>query len=67
MMTMTTLSKGTFGCPTSSLAITVHKIQYQNKDYVKFRGTLTNKMNGIFYETKNYKLYFKNISHWERL
>jgi hypothetical protein len=48
----------------SSLKITVIKIQYQNDKYVKFKGILTNRFYGYVYETKNYKLLKKNISHW---
>jgi hypothetical protein len=67
MMTIPTITKGNWVTSNSSLKMNILKIQYSNTEYVKFKGTLTNKTNGIVYETANYKLYYKNISHWEKV
>ena len=60
-------NKGEYTAPNCSLKMTVIKIQYSNLEYVKFKGILSNKMNGIIHETKNYKLYWEKISHWEKV
>ena len=46
------------------LAVDVIKVSYYNDTYIKFKGLLYNKKNGIPYETKNYKVYYDMISHW---
>lgn len=48
----------------SSVLMTIIKIQFQNDEYIKFKGILSNKNNEIVYETKNYKLNKRDISHW---
>ena len=48
----------------SSLVITVLKIQYQNDEYVKFKGVLSGKTTGIVFETKNYKLSKEVVKYW---
>jgi len=50
-----------------SLAIKVIAIHYQTDEKIKCKLQLTNKFNGVFYQTKNYTLETKNISHWTRL
>lgn len=66
MMMMIFLSKGSYTIPNGSLRIIVLKVQYQNDEYVKFKGSIASKTGGWIYETKNYKLLKKNISHWEK-
>jgi hypothetical protein len=46
------------------LIMTVIKIHHENEDVVKFKGILSNKINGIIYETKNYELPKERIKHW---
>jgi intracellular septation protein A len=53
--------------PSSDLAVHILKIYFQNDKYYKVKATLFNKINGIVYQTNNFKLYKKNISHWKRL
>jgi hypothetical protein len=65
-MTMTFLTRGGYVIQNGSLRIIVLKVQYQNAEYVKFRGSIASKTGGWIYETKNYKLLKKNISHWEK-
>lgn len=52
------LIKGrTYTNDVSDLAIKIlNHVYYSSKGYVKFKGLLYNKRNGIVYETKNYKL-----------
>lgn len=59
--------KGTYTTGASDLAITIVKIHHIGKTYVKVWALLYNKYNHIIYETKNYKLIKKNISHWRLL
>lgn len=40
------------------------KVRYKDERYVKFKGTLVNKNNGLVYETKNYKM---DLDKWKRL
>lgn len=47
-----------------SLLMTVVKIQYQNDEYVKFKGVLSGKTTGIVFETKNYKLSKEVVKYW---
>ena len=47
-----------------SIVMTVLKIQYQNDEYVKFKGILSGKTTGIVYETKNYKLSKDVLKYW---
>ena len=55
--TMKLIKGCTYTCDTSDLAIKVlNHVYYSGKGYVKFKGLLYNKRNGIVYETKNYKL-----------
>ena len=63
---MISLTKGNYTIPNGSLIVVVHKIQYQNDEYVKFKGSLVHRTGGWVYETKNYKLLKKNISHWQK-
>jgi hypothetical protein len=63
---MSLISKGRYTIPNGSLVIVVLKIQYQNAEYVKFKAHITSKTGGWIYETKNYKLLKKNISHWQK-
>ena len=53
--------------PNASLVMTILKIQYQNDQYVKFKGILSNKTNNIIYETKNYKINKDILKHWIEL
>lgn len=48
----------------SGLKITILKIQHVSEKYVKFKGILSNKTNGIVYETKNYKLTYEQMQNW---
>lgn len=67
MTTIQTISKGTYSCPNSGLKIVVIKIQYSNTEYVKLKASLFSKSGKLWYETSNYKLYWKNISHWYKI
>lgn len=51
----------------SDLLMYIIKIRYKNDDYVKVKMTISNKINGIEYQTKTFKLYWKNIIHWKRV
>ena len=48
----------------SYLKFVVHNVYHQTDTYVKCRGSLINKRNGILYETKNHKLDKKLIKDW---
>ena len=60
------LTVGSYVITNGSLRIVVIKVQYQNDEYVKVKAHITSKTGGWIYETKNYKLLKKNISHWKR-
>jgi hypothetical protein len=60
------LTSGSYVIPNGSLRIVVLKVQYQNDKYVKFKGSILSRTGGWTYETKNYKLFKKNISHWQK-
>lgn len=48
----------------SDLKLYIIEVSYYNDTYIKVKGSLLNKFNDIKYETRNYKLYWKNISDW---
>jgi len=50
--------------PNGSIVMTVVKIQYQNDQYVKFKGILSGKTTGIVFETKNYKINKEILKYW---
>ena len=50
--------------PNGSLVISVLKIQYQNDEYVKFKGLISGKTSGIVFETKNYKIKKDILNGW---
>lgn len=59
------LIPGKYHCQDSTLYVAVHKVHHQNSDYVKFKGSLIYKRNGMICEHyKNYKVQKKLISHW---
>ena len=61
------ITKGLYVTDNTDLLIEVINIPYQNTEYIKMKVNLSNKRNGIVYETrKNYKVYRKNIPHWKR-
>ncbi len=51
----------------SDLVITIIKVRYRADDYFKAKAKISNRYNGIIYQNKNYKIYYKNISHWKIL
>jgi hypothetical protein len=51
----------------SDLMIYISQIYFQNDEYIKIKGLLFNKNNGILYENKSYKLYWDNIKNWEEI
>jgi hypothetical protein len=63
---MISLTKGSYTISNGSLRIIVLKVQYQNEECVKFKGSIASKTGGWVYETKYYNLLKKNISHWEK-
>jgi hypothetical protein len=66
-MTMTFLTRGGYVIQNGSLRIIVLKVQYQNAEYVKFKGSIFSKSGKVWYETKNYKLRLSAISHWKKV
>ena len=54
---MTLVSGRYYARNNCSLVLHAQKKYFQNKEYIKIKGSLINKYNGIVYETKNYKLY----------
>ncbi len=56
--------KGVYTADNSDLAMKIIDVRYQSSVYAKVKATLYNKINGIFYETKNYKLIKEQIKHW---
>jgi hypothetical protein len=64
------LTRGFYESHLSDLRVEILKVSYDNinKPYVKVKLNLTNKRNGIIYETRrNYKLDKKRISHWKKV
>jgi hypothetical protein len=64
------LTKGFYESELSMLRVEVVKVSYDHptKPYVKAKLTISNKKNGIVYETKrNYKLIKDKISHWKKV
>lgn len=60
------LTRGSYVIPNGSLRVVVLKVGYQNDEYVKFKAHIQSRTGGWTYETKNYKLLKKNISHWQK-
>ena len=51
----------------SDLSILIMRIGYRCPEYTKAKIHITNKHNGIFYQTTGYmKLCYDKISHWKR-
>mgnify|MGYP005992448241 CR=1 FL=1 len=48
----------------TDLKLYIIKVSYYNDTYVKVKGSLLNKFDNTKYETRNYKLYWKNIGDW---
>lgn len=48
----------------SHLVMKVLNVYHVGESYVKIKGILSNKKNGIIYETKTYKLMKDQIRHW---
>ena len=48
----------------SDLKFVAHNIYYETDTYVKCKGSLINKRNGILYETRSFKLDKKLIKDW---
>jgi len=63
------MTKAFYTTDNSDLLIHVIAIPYQNTEYAKVKLRLSNKKNGIAYDTrpKHHKVYFKNIVHWIKL
>jgi hypothetical protein len=61
------ITKGTYTTSNSDLIMVIINIQYRGIDYVKAKIETLNKHNGISYGVKNWKLYYKNIDHWEKV
>lgn len=61
------ITKGRYVTDYTDLLVEVLNIPYRNTEYIKMKVNLSNKHNGIVYETrKSYKVYRKNITHWNR-
>lgn len=62
------IRKGFYATDNSDLLINVVNVAYQNDEYVKAKIQLSNKKNGIVYDTrpKYYKILKNNITHWFR-
>ena len=58
------ITKGIYTTNNSDLNIHVLNVAYRCADYVKAKIMIVNKRNGIVYDTRYYKLYYKNITHW---
>lgn len=61
------ITKGRYYTDNSDLFVEILKIYYSNDEYFKAKIVLSNKKNGIVYETKCYKIFYENITHWKRL
>ena len=62
------ISKGYYTTDNSDLYMFVEP-KYKGADYMKCKITLFYKLGsakGVMLEKKNYKVYYKNISHWVR-
>lgn len=51
----------------SDLKFVVHNIYYVGETYIKCKGSLVNKRNGIVYETKSFRLDKKLIQDWREI
>lgn len=51
----------------SDLLVKIVKVHYDNGTYVTCKLELYNKHNRIFYEKINAKLYYSNITHWNKV
>jgi hypothetical protein len=58
-------SKHYYMCNISDIMVYVIKVYYQSDSYIKFKASLYYKNTGFIIETKNYKVYKKNIKHWK--
>jgi len=58
-------SGSTYTSRYSDLAVTIFKIYFEHKDYYKVRACISNKKNGIVYETGGLKLYKSAIERKE--
>ena len=61
------LSGNTYTADNTDLAIFIEKVRYRGDEYIKVKGKVFNKYNGIVYERKNLKLYYRLIGHWTAL
>lgn len=58
---------GIYHSKLSDLEVEIVKVSYYGSDYMKAKVNVYNKYYGYIYETRtNYKLYYKNIQHWEK-
>lgn len=62
------IRKGFYTTENSDLLIHIVNVAFQNEIYVKAKIILSNKRNGIIYDTrpKYYKVLKENITHWFR-
>jgi hypothetical protein len=49
---------------TLDIQLTVLKVQYACANYVKVKGILSNRHDGVYYEMGTYKIYKKDFKHW---
>ena len=61
------LTAGDYITNNSDLMVTILKVRFRHPDYTKVRAILSNRYNGIEYETKNYKIYNNWTSHWKKI
>ena len=59
------IDKGKYYTDNSDLIIQIHVIHYKAEDYIKCKASLIEKYKGQIVETKNYKIYYRNIKHWK--
>lgn len=64
---MRKLTVGIYSVPHCSVYFKVIKVQYDDGIIVKLKGCFVNKNLTGEFETKNYKLIYKRISHWEKI
>ena len=60
------ITEGDYITDNSDLLVRIYKVHYRGDGYIKAVLSLFNKRNNIHYETKNYKIYLKNVTHWKK-
>lgn len=59
------ISERKYTSDNSDLYVLVHKVFYQNDEYVKFKISLIEKRHNWHFETKTYKVPKIRIQHWK--